>query len=170
MQLWRVFLLGVAFTAQLPPVAVGQSATNTITGVVRDARSKQVLPGVVLMLARHPKCNQVTDSAGRFACTLQAFPDTVTFSSVGYKTFRLVVPKPGTVQISLSEDLQLLRALTVSARPAVSESFAVNKLQKLDVYTNPMAAGDPLKAITILPSSTPTDDSAEPALRGSGRQ
>ncbi|CEN38647.1 conserved hypothetical protein [Capnocytophaga canimorsus] len=48
----------------------------------------------------------------------------------------------------------------------ISEKFAVKKLNSLDIYFNPAANADPLKAITTLPASTNTDESANPSLRG----
>ena len=45
--------------------------------------------------------------------------------------------------------------------------IVLNNFHNDTSYTNPLAAGDALKAITILPSSTNTDETANPALRGS---
>ncbi|SHI49898.1 hypothetical protein SAMN05443429_10257 [Cruoricaptor ignavus] len=48
----------------------------------------------------------------------------------------------------------------------ISEKFSVVKIEKLDIYFNPVSKGDPLHAISILPASTNTDETANPVLRG----
>ncbi|PID92849.1 MAG: hypothetical protein CSA94_02680, partial [Bacteroidetes bacterium] len=55
----------------------------------------------------------------------------------------------------------------ITAKDPVSQKFSVTKIKKLDVYFNPVSNGDALKAITILPASTTTDETANPSLRGS---
>ncbi|MEL6133247.1 MAG: hypothetical protein AAFR59_07780, partial [Bacteroidota bacterium] len=55
----------------------------------------------------------------------------------------------------------------IEARRPISDQFSVVRMSKLDIYLNPLAAGDPLRAVTVLPSSTNIDESANPSLRGS---
>lgn len=59
----------------------------------------------------------------------------------------------------------LKEVLVVSKNP-ISVKFSVTKVEKLDIYFNPVSNGDALKAITILPSSTNVDETANPTLRG----
>ncbi|MDO5105218.1 TonB-dependent siderophore receptor [Capnocytophaga sp.] len=59
-----------------------------------------------------------------------------------------------------------IEEVIVVAKDPISEKFAVKKLQTLDIYFNPAANADPLKAVTTLPASTNTDESANPSLRG----
>ena len=68
----------------------------------------------------------------------------------------------------MSENPQALTDIILSARDPISEQFSVKKMDRLrDVYLNPFAQGDFLKAITQLPISTNSDETANPSLRGS---
>jgi hypothetical protein len=49
----------------------------------------------------------------------------------------------------------------------INEEFSVQKISRIEIYNNPNAAADPLKAITFLPYSTTTGETANPSLRGS---
>jgi len=60
-----------------------------------------------------------------------------------------------------------LEEVVIRGEDPISSRFSVTKIEKFDVYLNPISQGDPLKAITILPSSTTIDESAIPSLRGS---
>ena len=46
-----------------------------------------------------------------------------------------------------------LSEVIIVGKDPISEQYSVIKLNKLDVYLNPVSNADPLKAITILPSS-----------------
>ncbi|MGQ7854388.1 hypothetical protein ACUN24_09075 [Pedobacter sp. WC2501] len=59
-----------------------------------------------------------------------------------------------------------LNEINIVSRNPISEKFSVVKVDKLDIYFNPMSNADPLKAITILPASTNTSETANPTLRG----
>ena len=59
-----------------------------------------------------------------------------------------------------------LSEVIIVGKDPISEQYSVIKLNKLDVYLNPVSNADPLKAITILPSSTNTEETANPTLRG----
>lgn len=74
-------------------------------------------------------------------------------------------------QSSIKDSLPVInkRALTsvlIKSKNPISEKYSVIKLSKLDIYMNPSSNADALKAITILPSSTNTDETANPAIRG----
>lgn len=59
-----------------------------------------------------------------------------------------------------------LKEVIIAIKNPISEKFSVTKIEKLDIYFNPVSNGDPLKAITILPASTNSDETANPTLRG----
>lgn len=59
-----------------------------------------------------------------------------------------------------------LAEVTIVAKNPISEKFSVVKIEKLDIYFNPVSNADPLKAITILPASTNVSETANPTLRG----
>ncbi|MEE9374154.1 MAG: TonB-dependent receptor plug domain-containing protein [Saprospiraceae bacterium] len=69
--------------------------------------------------------------------------------------------------IQMGADKNMMSEIFITAKNPISEDFSVKKIEKLDVYFNPLSKGDPLNAIQMLPASTNTDESASPALRGS---
>ncbi len=96
--------------------------------------------------------------------------DTVVFTFVGYEIQKAAINKldmSENLHILLKEKAMSLQEVTVVARQPISEEFTVQKLNQLDIYQNPTANADPLKAIVMLPASTTTDESANPSLRGS---
>ncbi len=96
--------------------------------------------------------------------------DTVVFAFVGYETLKMSISEldmSKELHVSLKEKAMSLQEVTIVARRPISEEFTVQKLNQLDIYQNPTANADPLKAITMLPASTTTDESANPSLRGS---
>lgn len=101
----------------------------------------------------------------------KVFPDdTLVVSFVGYikNTSRLSeLDLNKSHDIVLLEDSKNLESVTVYGQNPVSESFSISKLERLEIYAIPLAAGDPLKAVTSLASSTDTDETANPSLRGS---
>ncbi|MEM1324065.1 MAG: carboxypeptidase-like regulatory domain-containing protein, partial [Bacteroidota bacterium] len=96
--------------------------------------------------------------------------DTVCISYLGFKVNCLPLSAFGSevLRISLQPLDNMLREVVVKAGDPISEKFSVVKMDKMDVYLDPVAAGDPLKALTSLPSSTNADETANPVLRGSG--
>ena len=68
----------------------------------------------------------------------------------------------------LEDNTQTLDEVLITAKDPISEQFSVVKMTMIkDVYLNPVSQGDPLKAITVLPASTTTNETANPSLRGS---
>ena len=59
-----------------------------------------------------------------------------------------------------------LKEVGLFGRNPISEKFSVKKLTAMDIYLNPNSNADPLLAISILPSSTNTEETANPTLRG----
>lgn len=118
-----------------------------------------------------PEQGQLTDMQGRFRLPRPAGPDTLHASFTGYAALRQPWT-PGTDSLRLRMQLQerTLEAVAIQARKPISEQFSVRALKRLDIYLNPQAAGDPLRAITALPASTNADESANPSLRGSSAE
>lgn len=117
-----------------------------------------------------PEKGTITDFDGRFELPLASQFDTLVVSYMGFdsQTILLSVQDPKEALIvKLQRAAQSLAMITIKGSDPISSQFSVQKLDKMDVYLNPVAQGDPLKAITILPASTTTDESANPSLRGS---
>lgn len=149
---------------------MGLTQNHKLVGKVVDAKKNPIFAAnVYLSDLRHAT---ITGLDGRFELSIdQIFPkDTLVVSFVGYQksTIKLSVVNLNIFhEFLLLEDLTSLEAVTVIGKNPISESFAISKLERLEIYGNPMAAGDPLRAITALASSTNTDETANPSLRGS---
>ncbi|OFY49854.1 MAG: hypothetical protein A2W85_17285 [Bacteroidetes bacterium GWF2_41_31] len=114
----------------------------------------------------------VSDFNGEFALLLTniSITDTLIISHLSYKQKKICVKDIDTNEyliISLEDNIILLDGVMITARNPVSENFSVTKIDRLGIYLNPVSSGDPLKAITSMPSSTNTDETANPSLRGS---
>jgi len=142
-----------------------------IKGIVTDMKSNPVFAANVYLLS-NPQTGRTTDFDGNFVLKLGrlSINDTLIISFIGFKTKRfaltkLQIQKP--IKIQLEEENETLQQVNIVAKEPISEQFSVTKMEALDIYLNPIANADPLKAITALPASTTTDESANPSLRGS---
>lgn len=145
------------------------NAQTTIRGVVIDYK-KQPIFAANVFLQSNVSLGTVTDLDGKFELTTKNENDTLIISSIGYRTKKLYIPQlnlKDKIQIILDEDMYLLSELVVRTEDPISKRFSVTKMTGFDVYMTPSSQGDPLKAISILPSSTSVDESANPSLRGS---
>lgn len=145
-----------------------QSQT-ALKGVVIDTRNNSVFAANVY-LKSNPQKGVTTDFDGKFTINFKSLNDTLIVSFVGFKTKEVPVAsinfeKPFVV--IMEENTQSLKEVIVFAQDPISEKFSVVKMNKLDIYLNPVSQGDPLKSITTLPASTTTDETANPSLRGS---
>ena len=148
--------------------SVGCSQT-LLRGFVRDEKGKAVFAANVY-LKSNPDKGTTTNFDGAFSLKINNNKDTLIVSFIGFKTKEVSLAsvafnKP--LVITLEENAQSLNELIVKARNPISEKFSVVKMTKLDIYFNPVSQGDPLKAITLIPASTTTNETANPSLRGS---
>lgn len=144
---------------------------QTLRGKILNTKGEAIFAANIF-LKNNLSVGSISDFEGGFTLDIpQAMTsDTLTISYVGYLTGYIPLAsvdfqRPLVVRIK--EDQQSLIEVIVKAKRPISEEFAVTKLDRLKIYTTPIAQGDPLKAITALPASTNTDESANPALRGS---
>lgn len=140
-----------------------------LQGVVINKNGKSVFAANVY-LKSNPNEGTTTDFDGAFSLKISNKKDTLIVSFMGFRTKEVplasvVFNKP--LMITLEENAQSLDELIITAGYPISEKFSVVKMTKLDIYFNPVSQGDPLKAITILPASTTTNETANPSLRGS---
>jgi CarboxypepD_reg-like domain/TonB-dependent Receptor Plug Domain len=145
------------------------SAQPVITGQVLDERREPVLAASVYWSGDRAK-NTATDMDGQFTLPIPArWPDTLKVRFFGYAEYALPLTQMPTaaLQVGLrAASLNLDEVVIRSAAPILAD-FAATKLEPLDIWRNPVAAGDPLRAINALPASTNTQENANPALRGS---
>ena len=143
------------------------SAQTVLSGIVYEAGTNLPLAGAYVYPQSQPGAVTTTDSAGAF--TLEATPDTLIVSYLGYRTARKYVGGGGTpVSIYLTGNADAsIAALTVSARKIENGELASTRIGQLDVYLNPAAKADPLLAVNQLPAATNPDETANVSLRDS---
>ena len=84
-------------------------------------------------------------------------------SSVGFSLIGILGYAQEVKQDSTSQPLHEI--IIVNKNP-IAEKFSSVSLNRLDIYFNPASSGDPLKAISLLPMSTSSSETANPVLRG----
>lgn len=161
------------FAMAIPCFLLNQALCQVqIKGYVTDEHNQPIAYATVV-LKKQNAIGTVTDKNGIFQLTLSENPDlsdSLIISFVGYKRMSLAVKTLQTDRpqiFILSENETLLSEVVIKGQKPIAEEFSVTKVNKLDIYNNPTAAGDPLRAITLLPVSTNTSETANPNLRGS---
>lgn len=145
------------------------TAQVRIQGKVVDKKGNGIFAANVYLQSQ-PETGTSTDFEGNFSFSAAKAQGVLVVSFIGYQTKTLQLSEPLLAKqliITLKEDSQMLAEVIVTAQDPISEKFSVTKIKKLDIYFNPVSQADPLKAITILPASTTTDETANPSLRGS---
>ncbi len=141
---------------------------NRIQGIVKDSNGP--IFAVNVFIKSNSEIGTVTDFDGLFILEGFAQADTLVVSYLGYRNKEIPISELDTKTsntIVLKPSAQSLDEVILTGPDPISDKFAVKKLEKLDIYLNPVAQGDPLKAITILPASTIDDETVNPSLRGS---
>ncbi len=140
-----------------------------INGVVKDKKGEPIFAANIFTKSLNGK-GVTTDFNGNFIINSDNFKDTLLVSFIGYETSEIIlstIDTTTTLIVILKESDRTLKEVVIAAQDPISEQFSVFKMKKLDIYFNPVSQGDPLKAITILPFSTTTDETADVSLRGS---
>jgi len=159
----------ILLTAFLFLFSIFSFSQTVLKGLVKDSRDEPIFAANVY-LKSNAQLSTSTDLDGKFQLPISSMNDTLIVSFVGYKIKKISLNKR-----SLSDSLIVvlkgsgysLAEVIITARNPISEDFSAVHLTKLDIYLNPTSQGDPLKAISFLPSSTTTDESANPSFRGS---
>jgi hypothetical protein len=145
-------------------------AFTQIKGTVTDEQ-KTPLVAVNIYWQQQPEIGTASDENGQFSIEKStSATDTLVFSYTGYTTNYLPATQLQNqtfATIELQDKELTLNTFSITATRSIAEEFSVQKLNRLDIYKNPIAAADPLRAVTALPASTNTDESANPNLRGS---
>ncbi|GAB5550437.1 MAG: hypothetical protein Sapg2KO_00280 [Saprospiraceae bacterium] len=138
---------------------------QSIQGKVVDQRQIPIMAANVFC-QNNPNQGTYTNEDGGFS--LEGACDTLVVSFIGYQNQKIAIKEfQNGLVIRLSGQSIDLDILEIKASRNVSQEFSSIELTPLEIYLNPNAAADPLKAITTLPYSTNDDETANPALRGS---
>ena len=144
-------------------------AQSRLYGVVKDKVGNPVFATNVY-LKGNPQKGVTTGFDGKFNLQINGINDTLIISFIGFQTKEVplsFIDFNKQLIVILEEDSQTLAEIIITAQDPISEQFSVVKMKKMDIYLNPVSQADPLKAITVLPASTTTNESANPSLRGS---
>ena len=89
---------------------------TTITGIVTD-KQKEPLPGVAVML-KGTTSGIITDINGRYALSvnnISSGSSVITFSYLGFRTEEIVYNGNNVINVELSENVQMLSDVVVTA-------------------------------------------------------
>jgi len=147
------------------------SFSQSLKGKITDQKDEALI-GVNLYLESDPSIGTTSDEKGNFEFSWQdeQAEDSLVISYAGYQKLIFALENLKEIAylpIQLEEENLALKTFAVVAKRSIAEEFSAQQLNRLDIYKNPIAAADPLRAITALPASTNTDESANPTLRGS---
>ena len=146
-------------------------AQKQLKGVVQNTKKEPVFAANVY-LKNNKQIGKTTDFEGNFELkiTKEGINDTLIISFIGYNSKEIplnTISFENSIVIILKKNPLALQEVIIKAKEPISEQFSVIKIGMLDIYLNPVSNGDPLKAITSMPASTNTDETANPSLRGS---
>lgn len=141
-----------------------------ISGQIIDSDGQPVFAANIFLQSK-VSIGTISDFEGKFSIALKSLDpqDSLIISSVGYEQTTVSIndiPENNFI-IAIAPYAFNLSGVEVIGTNPISESFAVETLNQLQIYLNPAANADPLKAIAASASSTNTDESANPNLRGS---
>lgn len=148
------------------------SGQTLLKGIVKDDSGIPVFAANVYFKS-DLKHGTITDFDGNFTLKIPqlAKADTLICSFIGMETHRLPldsIPKEGLLLITMRYQPEQISTIVVESSLPIAREFAVTQMDMIeDVYANPVAQADPLKAISILPASTTIDETANVELRGS---
>jgi hypothetical protein len=151
----------------LPEVCISQTAFN---GIVKDTKNEPIFAANVYFKSDIEK-GTATDFEGQFSLMITNWDDSLIISHIGYKTkiipiLSMKINQENVIILEKDNNVEL-NEVVVSVQTPISMRYSMSKIEKYDIYLNPASEGDPLKAVSFLPSSTITDETASPSLRGS---
>jgi len=149
---------------------LGAFSQRSLKGRVADQRGEPIFAANIYVRNNLSR-GTASDTEGLFTLPLlEKETDSLVISMVGYakKTIPLADVNCDIVnEYRLLENTATLDEVTIASRASLAEEFSTKKLDRIGIYMSPVSSGDPLKAITLLPSSTNTSETAAPELRGS---
>lgn len=150
-----------------------KSQTVSLNGHITDKQGSNLF-AVNVFLLKHSNVGTTTDLSGNFNLkipnTSNIKGDYLVFSFIGYNQKKISLDSidfSTPLNVALFENAQRINEVVVEGRKSISREFSIKELDKLKIYLSPLSSADPLKAIAMLPSSTNTNETANPELRGS---
>ena len=150
MRLLRLFL--GALCGLLLGVFSASGQGLSVSGYVRDREGQPILGARIQRLGDSTR-RVSSGLEGEFLLEGLGRGDTLLISHSLYKPQRLPLTRQPRLD-SLVVQLRALAEVEILARAPIAHRFAGERMTELDVYLNPLAQADPLKAVTALASST----------------
>ncbi|TWV11311.1 TonB-dependent receptor [Bacteroidaceae bacterium HV4-6-C5C] len=163
----RILLLFVLSVISL----LKANSQETIKGKIMDKEGNPVFAVNVILKSNFSPLT-ISDLDGKFEFQKNKInqKDTILFSCMGYNSVEKSYNELNSgkeIAITLKENEIALDEVTVLGKQSISKEFSVKELDRVSIYMAPASSGDPLRAITLLPYSTNTSESANPEIRGS---
>ena len=160
-------LLNILFFS-LTLTTLSANETIRIEGTILDAQTKETLIGANILLASDFSIGSQTDLDGTFELMVPTKTGTLIISYIGYEDELIDFSESSPIlQIMLQPKAAVMETIVVKGEKLTGQVFAVEKIGKLDIYLNPSAQADALKAVQSNPASTTVDETANVSLRGS---
>lgn len=143
--------------------------TTSIRGLVVDREQSPIINATIIC-TQDTTQRSINDIDGLFELRHIKKGDTLRVSHFLYESLSIPIVSlqpQDTLKITLTEKPKLLDVVEVRALIPIARRFSASKMTEMDIYQNPIAQGDPLKAITGLAASTSTSEMANPEFRGS---
>lgn len=166
-RLLRLFLGGLCGLLLGAFSASGQGFV--VSGYVHDREGQPILGARIQRLGDSTR-RVSSGLEGEFRLEGLGRGDTLLISHSLYQPQRLLLarqPRLDSLVVQLRERERALAEVEILARAPIAHRFAGERMTELDVYLNPLAQADPLKAVTALASSTAATEQANPEFRGS---
>ena len=139
-----------------------------LKGVVKDASN--TIFAASIYLKNNTKVATTADFDGNFELSVNLATDTLVVSFIGYQGRQIVLSNQSAsdvLVVVLRSRVHSLPEVIITAKNPISKRFSAVELTKMEIYLNPVSAGDPLRALAFIPAATTTDESANPSFRGS---
>jgi len=143
------------------------SAQHALKGTIADTQSGESLIGANIFLASDFSIGSQTDIDGQFSFNVPEQKGTLIISYIGYEDLTVDFETTNPLTIKLTPKATTIETVVVKGDKLTGQVFAVEKINKLDIYLNPSSQADALKAVQSNPASTTIDETANVSLRGS---
>ena len=143
------------------------AAQHQLKGIITDFQSGETLIGANIFLAADFSIGSQTDVDGRFNFNVPDEKGTLIISYIGYEDLTIDFQTTTPLVIKLTPKATIIETVVVKGDKLTGQVFAVEKINKLDIYLNPSSQADALKAVQSNPASTTIDETANVSLRGS---
>lgn len=107
-----------------------QAQTRAVTGVVKDAKSNDALPGVNVII-KGTSTGTITDTNGAFTLNVSSESDVLLFSFIGYKQVEVPVGANTKVEVNLDIDVTSLEEVVVVGYGEQKKSVVTGAISKV---------------------------------------